>query len=309
MANRFSPIADLGSSLQEQGRIRLGVKDAKRGMRSIDTFRFTSPDRSVIEVLAGLYGGTARPWNESSATDKNQFEVITEANEISVWIGSQGMTQHYEYWIRAGCIRRCDGIACQMSSGEQYTSVPCVCNSEQPPSAGDQCKPKTRMTVIIPEVRMAGGWRIETSSWNAAKEMPQMEQLLRSMESAGLARAKLIIKHGMSKGGGTTKRFTYPQLILDETPHAIMAGAANVHQRTRVDVESREARPAGPVDLGADMMPTTNEFGEPIEADDIEDAEIVEDEPAGWATLQEAKASGQGFKKNRGEGPNYVPVS
>lgn len=302
---KFTPIAELGGALQEQGRIRLGVKDAKRGMKSIDTFRFTSPDRGVIDKLAEVYGGVAKPWNDPKANVKKQFEVITTTNEISVWVGSEGISQWYEYWSGGGCQRRCDGQVCNVPDRETvWRETVCICNSEQPPAHKDICKPKTRMTVIIPEVRMAGGWRIETSSWNAAKEMPMMEQLVRSMQSNGLMAAKLRITHGMSQTGKQTKRYTYPQLILDETPAAIMSGQADVARLTRADVEQTPALQPGevvtPVSIMEEIPPAHDYLGE-----DITDAEIIEE---GWDTKDEAIAAGRPFKLNRGGSPKYVPT-
>ena len=43
-------IQDLGRT-PEHGRIRLGVK-TERAMKSLDTFRFTSPDKEAIEQIA-----------------------------------------------------------------------------------------------------------------------------------------------------------------------------------------------------------------------------------------------------------------
>ena len=51
----IKPIHDLGRT-PEHGRIRLGVK-TERAMKSLDTFRFTSPDKEAIEQIADAYGG------------------------------------------------------------------------------------------------------------------------------------------------------------------------------------------------------------------------------------------------------------
>ena len=56
----IKPLAQLGRA-PEQGRIRLGVK-TERAMKSLDTFRFTSLDKSAIEQIASIYGGVVKPW-------------------------------------------------------------------------------------------------------------------------------------------------------------------------------------------------------------------------------------------------------
>ena len=207
MSHRVRPIADLGGTFQEQGRIRLGVKDAKRGMRSIDTFRFTSPDQATIEQIAELYGGKARPWHDDRANPKDQFEVITKAKEIRVWVGSQSISQWNEKWEGGGITRRCDGARCTFYKGDDQTIGDCLCNGPKPLGRNQLCKTKTRLTVLLPEVRLAGGWRLESSSDHAANEMPGMLALIEQVQAAsGLAAGKLILRDGISKRGGKTKR-------------------------------------------------------------------------------------------------------
>ena len=70
----IKPLAELGRT-PEQGRIRLGVKTA-RAMKSLDTFRFTSPDKAAIEQIAFIYGGTVKSWTPPRQKQQ-QWEVIT----------------------------------------------------------------------------------------------------------------------------------------------------------------------------------------------------------------------------------------
>ena len=90
------------------------------------------------------------------------------------------------------------------------------------------------------------------------------------------------------------------------TAEQLMSGESQPRAVTRGDVETK-ALPEGPVDLGADLGPTRDEYGNEINDDEVVEAEIVEDDAIGWDTMEEAKASGQRFKKNRGEGRAYVP--
>lgn len=54
--NTITPLSNIDRRAPEAGRIRIGIKSG-RAMKSIDTFRFTSPHQDVIEQLADMYGG------------------------------------------------------------------------------------------------------------------------------------------------------------------------------------------------------------------------------------------------------------
>ena len=110
----MTPLASIERRAPEAGRIRTGIKSG-RAMKSIDTFRFTSPHKEAIEELARIYGGEAKPWNEPTA-NKNQYEVITKASSIEVFLQPGGLTTHYEMWSGGGCQRRCDGEMCEVPS-------------------------------------------------------------------------------------------------------------------------------------------------------------------------------------------------
>lgn len=98
----------------ELGRIRLGAKeqftrrDGSAGTRpaKLDRFRFTSPQRGLIEAVAALYGGTVKAWDSSG---KPEFEVLTTAQSLPVIVVKGGLTQWMEFWSSGGCIHRCDG--------------------------------------------------------------------------------------------------------------------------------------------------------------------------------------------------------
>ena len=72
-------ILGLQQQQTEVGRIRLGVKvTAKSGKlrpAKLDTLRFTSPRRELIEKIAELYGGACEPWQPPRGN--RQWQVIT----------------------------------------------------------------------------------------------------------------------------------------------------------------------------------------------------------------------------------------
>lgn len=276
------PLSQIGHRMVEHGRIRLGVKTG-RSMKSIDTFRFTSPDRTAIEQLAALYGGDARPWHDDKASPQNQFEVISKANRIPVWILPGQLDQNYEMWSGGGCVRRCDGEMCETSqrtydADYEAVMVPCLCDE-----AGKlSCSLHTRLSVILPEVKFGGSWRVETKGRNAAEEMPAMAELLEQLQARGILHAELSLEKRQSQGG--RRKFVVPVITPTVTANELVAGAGQVSA-----LNTGTARPA----LGSGV-PATSESTPPAQGPavpgpgapppwepdtEVADAEIVEDEP------------------------------
>ena len=220
----ISPLAELGSRPPEAGRIRMGVKTAK-AMRSIDTFRFTSPDRRIIEDIARIYGGQVEQWNEPRANPSQQWQVITTSNEIRVKLIANGISTWYELWAGSGVVRRCDGIDVQTS--QQFAGVwepvsqPCLCRVEN----RRQCEPHTRLQVVIPDVSFLGVWRLESGGWDALEELPGMYNLLLALTEQGrMVDAVLSIeqRERITKNG--KRKFVVPRLASRQTVDELTAG-------------------------------------------------------------------------------------
>lgn len=222
------PIANISRRLPEAGRIRIGVKSGK-AMRALNTFRFTSHDHEALEQIAATYGGTVKPWSDPKAAE-GQFEVITEASEIRIVLPPDplGGTPVYELWGGGGCERRCDGLSAQVVTkgpdGAEMIDVPCICSAK----GAMACDVKTRLTVILPEVRFGGVWRLESKSWNVAQEFPGMVDLIQSLQERNLTRGILALKHRRSVTAGETHKFIVPVLGVDETVEALAAGNARL---------------------------------------------------------------------------------
>jgi hypothetical protein len=90
------------------------------------------------------------------------------------------------------------------------------------------CKPRTRLSLILPEIRFGGVWRLDSGSWNAAQEMPGMVDLIQSLQERGLTRGLLALKHRRSVAAGETHRYIVPVLGVDETLNALASGQAQV---------------------------------------------------------------------------------
>lgn len=280
------PLSDLGRP-QEMGRIRMGVK-TDRGTKAIDTWRFTSPDKTAIDQVAGVFGGEVKPWKDAKARHKGQqWEVITRTAELPVWIQPGSLTQWHELWSGGRCLRRCDGRICQVPVADadppEWTERGCVC-AEQ---GFMDCKTTTRLGVMLPAARLGGVWRVETKSEIAAHELRQMDQLLQHIQAAGIVKAKLIIWSDSTQQG--RYQFKYPRLILDSTPEELEAGEANVKRLTRADVEPEYA--------------ALSAADETLD-DEVVDAEIVEEEP-----VIETRMGAATRKALAGEGESWATVA
>ena len=287
MTRPIIPMAQMQRRLPEIGRIRTGAKTDK-AMKALDTFRFTSSDQVALGEIAALYDGTVRPWSDPKSTP-GQYEVVTGANEIAVALPPDPLagTPVYELWTGGGCERRCDGVVCETwvkgPDGPEPSEMPCPCEAK----GRLECDPKTRLNVILPNVRGIGTWRLETKSWNAAKELPGMVDLIQSLQSRGITRATLRLEHKQSMQAGVKRKFIVPVLGLDETVEALVAGDASVGTLAPAPVAqigAGEVIPGGdPVDSGsgAGSSPATVASPAPslnAELSEAVDAVLVDDD-------------------------------
>lgn len=258
-------VSDFGRRMVEHGRIRLGVKSGK-AMKSIDTFRFTSPDRIAVEQLAEQFGGECVPWSDPKASPVNQFEVVTQATQIPVWILPGGLSVNYEMWSGGGCVRRCDGVECETSmrtydADYEPVMVPCICAKDGKLA----CRPYTRLSVVIPTIRFGGSWRMESKGWNAAEELPGMVDMIGQLQASGTLRGILRLERRQSQGG--RRKFVVPTLTVDLSAEEILYGAGHLSPALTV---------------GGSMVESVGELVESVEdvsvVDElVEDAELVED--------------------------------
>ncbi|MGH3497478.1 MAG: hypothetical protein ACRDP1_08455 [Nocardioidaceae bacterium] len=262
--------------LAEVGRIRIGetVPTASGKLRpaKLDRFRFTTPDKPQLDRVAAAYGGTVKPWTPANG-GAPQWEVVTDVASVPVIVPPQALTQWMELWTGGGCARRCDGET------EILSDAPCLC------AAADQldCKPTTRLSVLLRDIEGLGSWRLESKGWNAAAELPGMAELL--AKAGGWIAARLYLKPVRQVTDGKTRDFMVPALAVDGlTPAQLLAGGTLAH--------------TGQVDAGADraaLGPGTP-TAEPVDyvaagqaAGTAEELRVVwaqaqAADPTGWAT-------------------------
>ena len=264
MSQAVRPIASFRSRLPSAGRIRTGVQTA-RAMRALDTFRFTSGNKELINLLAEKYGGEVAVWNPPRG--KAEWEVITTSDVIDVVVPPMalGNTPIYECWSAAGLARRCDGVTMQTSSqspdGAIQVEQPCLCEITK----RMECKPITRLELLIPDIPFTGTWMLESKGWTAAHEMPGMVQMIINIQRAGYAKAELALEAETVVRNGQTRNFIVPRLRI---PHTLLELADGMARLASL----------GPADNA--LGPGTPHALEPGSLDDeVVEAELLEDDP------------------------------
>ncbi|MFE2751503.1 hypothetical protein ACFXGA_05815 [Actinosynnema sp. NPDC059335] len=210
------PILDLQKRSRELGRIRIGqvVPTAKGGTRpaKLDRFRLTSASRELLEKVAALYGGEVKPWSPQGG-GADAFEVVTTATRLPILVPPQPITQWYELWSGGGCARRCDG------QREVLTEKPCLCD---PDPTRRQCKPTTRLNVVLKDVEGLGVWRLESHGYYAAVELPESAEFL--ARAGAYVSGWLSLEARTAKRNGKTMQWMTPVLEVDITPAALLGG-------------------------------------------------------------------------------------
>lgn len=217
----IKPISEYGR-VPEQGRIRYGVKtmsaNGKVIPKSILKFRFTSADMTGLQQIALLYGGEIKPW------EKGQYEVISAASEIPIILPPDPLHGGpvYEMWTGSACVRRCNGVIAtvpvQGPEGSDLCEVECLCAQEGALS----CKATTRLSVILPDVRFGGLWRLDCKGKYGAEELPAMVEMAQMMQNKGLSRAFLALvpreRRNYDKNGKPiTNKFVVPMIRMDDS--------------------------------------------------------------------------------------------
>jgi len=261
----IQPLADIETRAPEAGRIRLGIKSGK-AMKSLDKFRFTSPYKDCIEALAFQYGGSVQAWSDPKASPNNQWEVITEASQIEVFLPPNPVSTWYELYSGSGLLRRCDGETCAVPQQTgpnlwEPVNTPCICVGKQ----NMECSPHTRLKVLLPNVPFRGIWRLETKGWNALKELPGMADLIRQLNDSGsMVRVALGIEKRSQMRPSGKRNFVTPTLTMLDSPNQILAGGAQVQALGSVSLPELGAAPAITSTIASD--------------DEIVDAEIIDPE-------------------------------
>lgn len=218
----MSPIVTLQRRAREVGRLRIGqqltARNGRKRPSKLETFRFTSRDRRVIEAAADLYGGDVAAWSAPDGVE--QWEVVTKAAELAVLVPPTEMawSQWLETWSAAGCTKRCDGVR------DVLRDVACDCDPD-----ARECKITTRLSLLVPDLPGTGLWRFESHGYYAGTELAGVVELLQAAAARGSilpARLRLdqrSVKRLDDKGKPVTMRFVVPALDVDINLAALVA--------------------------------------------------------------------------------------
>lgn len=284
---------------REMGRIRLGQKvpygKDKTRPDKLETFRLTSPDRNLLDLAAGLFGGEVNPWESPRG---QEYELITTTNEIPVVVPQQDFAnaQSFELWgvpegdkgVRR--LRRCDGV------NESLGDTKCLCDP------GDrECKPVTHLLVKIPSLPdPLGVWRVTTRSFNAAAELPATVHTLATLMAFNVTVDAVLATTARSSISPDGKRRHY-RVVEIRIPHTademIAALPQGVNQAEFVaaltagpQVQAPAGRPVLPPTPVAAALPASPA---PLSTpdDDSVDSGPASSEPASIADIVEIVAT------------------
>lgn len=254
--------------MTEVGRIRLGVfnPEGKGRPEKLDRFRFTSTDGDLIAAVADQYGGTPGQYTPQRS-NAVQWEVISEAREVLVYVPQQRVDPWLEKWKPGMCERRCDGEI-ETISGEA-----CFCAARRV-APKDMCKPTVRVQLMLAEVPGIGTWRLESHGAYAAGELATLAPLVAALPMP--CPAKLMLRQEsrswMEGGERKTTTFYVPWLhITAATPSQLMFGGDALTQAlaasTARAVEAApgqhaiEAAPVTPSNTPSNTPPATPPAG------------------------------------------------
>lgn len=194
-------LIDIQRRMVEAGRIRAGDKGAKGEPRKLQNWRLTSKDRARLEHAARMWGGQVREWEGRDG----EWELFTETDALPIMLlPGQMPTSWYELWSKGGCQRRCDG------QHELISDSSCLCGEER------ECKPYTRMSVLLPDIPGIGSWMLSSTGWNAAAELAGAADLLQRASAQGvLIPARLRLEQRVEVKQGQTRRFAVPVIDID----------------------------------------------------------------------------------------------
>ena len=313
-----TPLSQLQRQLRRAGKIRLGKKvagnkDGKAYTRpsKLTEFRLTSPDRSLLDHAAKLYGGEVRPWAE----EPGQFELLTESNEIYVRILNAEIASEYEFWKAGGCVRRCDGEMCRqmvVKNGETIeTTIPCPCNAGVITADRDQCKLKTRIDVQLAGIPALGTFVLDTNSVFAAKELPAMHEFLTANFGPRYLAILAIEERESNVEGQAKKEFIVPVLRVKDNMLQDLRERGGIELQELRGVAFQALAPRQVIDAGAlpEGVNSLPPASEPEDVEDEEDEQIADESTGEILGTVTDTARGQSLNGSTATGEHVATTS
>lgn len=244
-SGRETSLREFQQRMTEKGRIRTGRFNGKYPEK-LATFRLTSADEDLVRKVAEIYGGTPKPYTPQRS-QRSEWEVITDRDELGVYVPRQDMEPWLEAWRPGTCIRRCDGET------ETIKDEPCLCAAGKV-GRDDLCKPVIRLQVMLADLPDFGTWRLEPHGENAVAELAPFAPIFAGMPLPRVP-AKLRLREETrrpwvaEKNKFETITFYVPYLSLSVATPAQLAVGGDVLSRalaasTAPELEAQEERQA-----------------------------------------------------------------
>ncbi len=262
MGRRTHPtdVEDVQSALRELGRVRFGSrKEPNRPGSPLQYPRLSSTSRARIERIASLFGGTVQEWQKTEG-GAPEYDVVIESPLpiVAPPPGIRPWSRSYELWTGGICQRRCTGVHAltrgprgrwipapvQTGTSRDLDEPSCICGVDTEPEDRD-CRLTLRFSFLILGLGTAGQWRAETHSYNAAREIPPLLELMQRRKAPGwlkmVKREDLTLDYDEKKKEVRPLRRRFPVPVIDteisedellelERPASMVAIGAGVPQ-------------------------------------------------------------------------------
>jgi hypothetical protein len=100
---------------------------------------------------------------------------------------------------------------------------------------GQACRPTTRLSVLLPQVKSVGIWRLESHGYYAASELAGIAELLQQVSASDkYLPATLRLEQRSAKKNGKTSRFAVPVLEVGATVQEALSAIAGGTSQMKV---------------------------------------------------------------------------
>ncbi len=236
--------------LAHVGDIRTGTKTEKGYPTKLETFRITTQNFDIALELAGQYGGTPQSWEDG-------FELITDHATLPVIVPPQTYDPYLEVWSKGGLQRRCTGTTEYTTTWPPTKIGPCDgMNPDNQRDCTYECKPATRLSVLLPDTSIVGTFTVRSTGWNAYSEISSAMALLRGPHADGVyCTATLELRQEERRAEGKVTKFGVVTLRphitstiaeLMDTPQALHPSGRPVLPQDQPPIPQPTLEPSNP---------------------------------------------------------------
>lgn len=194
------------------GRFRSGHA-VKGKPLSLTSWRVTSGDNDVMEVISEELGGTVGEWE---ATGDDVLECFTTAESVDIVLEAADIRTGMVLFGRSGPpIRSCDG----KTQGGDNAGVPCACpltlaDRKVAAQRGTGCNPSISITFSLAAMPSLGRFQFRTGSWQMARDIDAVEARLAKIDGPARGTLALEVVTWTDKVTNREKSFVKPVLTI-----------------------------------------------------------------------------------------------